>query len=256
MPRTRCFRRSATHWVRPDSTARPARARCRPRPRVLPGTDPRRPRGCCTRSPSAQGPDGPDRAAQPRRQPPQPPGLHAPQRRHRQRRSAGQACPAHRPQRRRSGMAGGGKHRRQERQRVPARAARRSSAPLCAELVTNPRTRSGPGQRPPRRCTPARSAAASLASPATTSTSRRARHSRARSRPRASAPRIVVMPQHHPGQAPRQPGDRRPRVGQPARVGEQPQRRNAAGRARAAPPRAPKLSSRGSIMTLTSMTEC
>lgn len=66
----------------------------------------------------------------------------------------------------------------------PASLARRMSTALWAELVCSPFRRIGDGQRPPRRCTPARNAAASLTSPATTSTSRRARQMRARSRPR------------------------------------------------------------------------
>lgn len=67
---------------------------------------------------------------------------------------------------------------------APARRARTRSPPSWAELVTSPhRGRSTPGQWPARRCTPARSAAASLTSPATTSKSRRARQSRARSTP-------------------------------------------------------------------------
>ena len=70
---------------------------------------------------------------------------------------------------------------------APARRARTNSAPLCAELVTGPRRgRTTQGQRPARRCTPARRDAASLTSPATTSVRRRARHSRARSRPSAT----------------------------------------------------------------------
>jgi len=69
-----------------------------------------------------------------------------------------------------------------------ARAARRRSAAPCAELVSRvPRRRAGTGapvgHLPPRRCTPAPSAAASRGSPVTTSLSRRARQSRARSRP-------------------------------------------------------------------------
>jgi len=66
---------------------------------------------------------------------------------------------------------------------APARAARRKSAKRCAELVTRPLVRSGPGQRPPRKCTPARNLAASRTSPATTRTRRRTRQIRARSAP-------------------------------------------------------------------------
>ncbi len=72
---------------------------------------------------------------------------------------------------------------------APAQRARRRSAPLWAELVMNQeRRRIVPGQRPPRRWTPARRAAASLTSPATTRTRRRARQIRAMSRP--NAPRV------------------------------------------------------------------
>jgi hypothetical protein len=87
---------------------------------------------------------------------------------------------------------------------APARAARCRSAGPWAELVTKRRgspfpggplfdgprvatihlMRAIPGQRPPRRCTPAPSAAARATSPATTRASRRSRQIRARSRPK------------------------------------------------------------------------
>ena len=69
---------------------------------------------------------------------------------------------------------------------APLRRARRRSARECAELVTIPPSRNGPGQRPPRKCTPAPNAAASRTSPATTSASPRIRQIRARSRPIAT----------------------------------------------------------------------
>lgn len=79
---------------------------------------------------------------------------------------------------------------------APLRAARRKSAGLCAELVTKPGwpwppMRGRPrrrtlGHRPPRRCMPARSAAASLTSPATTRVRRLDRQMRARARPIAA----------------------------------------------------------------------
>ena len=75
---------------------------------------------------------------------------------------------------------------------APARRARLSSVGPCAELVTiaglpcSQRRWPDPGQNPARKCTPACSAAASRASPATTRSSRRARHTRAMSRPSAA----------------------------------------------------------------------
>jgi hypothetical protein len=72
---------------------------------------------------------------------------------------------------------------------APALRARRSSIGPWAELLTSPRRgRTGPGQNPLRRWTPAPSAAASRASPATTRARRRARQMRARSRPSARRP--------------------------------------------------------------------
>ncbi len=66
---------------------------------------------------------------------------------------------------------------------APAVAARRNSLTECAELLTSPRRRSTPVQRPPRRCTPACSFPASRTSPATSNISRRCRQIRAKSRP-------------------------------------------------------------------------
>jgi hypothetical protein len=74
---------------------------------------------------------------------------------------------------------------------APARRARRSSATPCAELVSAGRLRGAPpGHRPPRRCSPARSAAANRQSPATDNPRPRARHSRARRSPRAARPDV------------------------------------------------------------------
>ncbi len=66
---------------------------------------------------------------------------------------------------------------------APARRALTHCAWLCAEAVLRPFTRISPGQAPPRKCTPTRNMAASLASPATTSAIRRARHKRASALP-------------------------------------------------------------------------
>ena len=83
-----------------------------------------------------------------------------------------------------SGWLGVGKAGERKARSAPACRARRSSARVWAELVSQPRrVRAWPGQRPPRRCTPAPSAAARRTSPATTSASRRARQMRARARP-------------------------------------------------------------------------
>ena len=60
---------------------------------------------------------------------------------------------------------------------APARRAARISGTLCAEDVTSPASRPPKSRRPPRKCNPALSRAASRASPATTRPSRRARHS-------------------------------------------------------------------------------
>jgi hypothetical protein len=69
---------------------------------------------------------------------------------------------------------------------APARRARRASARVCAELVVGQRPGLPcPARRPARRCTPAPSAAASRASPATTNASRRCRQIAARARPNA-----------------------------------------------------------------------
>ena len=87
---------------------------------------------------------------------------------------------------------------------APALAARRSSARSCAELVTmaaRRRNAKGLSRRPARRCTPAPSAAASRASPATTKASRRSRQIRARSRPsltRSGAPSWRSTTPHSP----------------------------------------------------------
>lgn len=71
---------------------------------------------------------------------------------------------------------------------APARRARNRSASPWAELVVKPRRRWTPGQWPARRCIPAPSAAASLASPATTRARRRARQIFARSCPSLARP--------------------------------------------------------------------
>ncbi len=84
---------------------------------------------------------------------------------------------------------------------TPVRAARRSCDRSCAELVAKaPRPR-GAGPRPPRRCTPAPSDAASRRSPATTRASRRLRQILARSRPsraRSGAPSWRRTTPHSP----------------------------------------------------------
>jgi len=82
---------------------------------------------------------------------------------------------------------------------APAAQAQRSSVAECAELVTSvPRRRprvpgrhagtGTPNARPPRRCTPAPAAAASLASPATTRGMPKPRHCRATARASAARP--------------------------------------------------------------------
>lgn len=115
---------------------------------------------------------------------------------------------------------------------APARRARTNSAPLCAELVTGPRRgRTTQGQRPARRCTPARRDAASDVS----------RHDQRQAAGAAQPGKVAakrhpvrraVVPQHHARQAPRQTGHRRARVRQPVRIGEQPKRRQVAATAR------------------------
>ncbi len=72
---------------------------------------------------------------------------------------------------------------------APARRPRRASAMLCAEAVRRGSQRGAvAAARPPRRCSPARSAAARRQSPATDSRIARARQARAIARPSARRP--------------------------------------------------------------------
>ncbi len=83
---------------------------------------------------------------------------------------------------------------------APARRARTTSRALWAEDVTIPGKGCTP-RRPPRKCSPARSAAASRASPATTKIRRRARQSAATRRAsatRSAAPSCRNTTPHNP----------------------------------------------------------
>ena len=125
---------------------------------------------------------------------------------------------------------------------APARRARRRSTGPCAELVMRPwACRSRPGQRPARRCTPARSAAASRTSPATTKARRRARQILASSRPSASRPgspswrrTTPASPRGSRAAAARGSGSRRASVNSQSKGRRAAPRRAAAARAQAA----------------------
>lgn len=72
---------------------------------------------------------------------------------------------------------------------APAALARRNVATPCAELVTGPHSPARPRtRRPSRKCTPAPTARANRASPATTNTLRRRRHIAAKSRASPARP--------------------------------------------------------------------
>ena len=137
---------------------------------------------------SGQGADGSDCMAGPSRQAPNRGAVDAAEGSDRQSRRPCQSRPADRTQGNRIWMAQGGEGGERKASEAPARRARTRSASPWAELVMRPRRRWTPGQRPARRCIPAPSVAASLASPATTRARRRARQILARSRPSAARP--------------------------------------------------------------------
>lgn len=206
------------HHVRWPSTRREAQSRSRRPRRSGPHPSP---------APGGQGPDRRPASANPTWQPLDADTIHAAQRRDRHTGGARQRHPAHRPQCPPARMAARRKHRRQEYQHRPGPARPPQLYPIMRRRCDDP-----PGDRHRRH---AAAAAQMLACPQPGRESRVARDHQDKPpdaaqpchvQPQRKAIRRAIMPEHNPGAAFRQPGNRRTWVRQPLRIGEQPQRRD------------------------------
>jgi hypothetical protein len=178
---------------------------------------------------SRQGADRSDCRADRHRQPADTRPVNAAKRRDRQPRGSGHACPAGRAKSGDPGMAGRGKNRREE--------GEGGSRSPGASQVRWPVGRTGDQtMAAPHRARPAAGADMNSGSKRRRQPDIAGHHKDETARPadaREVPPQrlaawLAIMAQDHAGQAARQPRRRRPRIRQPARVGEQPKLRQAA----------------------------